>query len=84
MASTHLTHLLKILAVAGIFISLTVAALFIVIAIIGALFGEEPVLAWVIAWDASFVAFPLTGLLYMSLKLREYLREILGALQKSA
>ena len=84
MASTHLTQLLKILAVAGIFISLTVAALFMVIAIIGALFGEEPVLAWVVAWDAFFVAFPLTGLLYMSLKLREYLREILGALQKSA
>ncbi len=69
MHDARLTRLLKILAVAGIFISLTVTAVFLVIAIIGALFGEEPMLAWVIAWDAFFVAFPLSGILYMSLKL---------------
>ncbi len=83
-ASSQLSQFLKIASIAGIFISLTVTAVFLVIAIIGALFGEEPTLAWVIAWDAFFVAFPLTGILYMSLKLREYLREILGTLQKSA
>ena len=81
--SSQLSQFLKIASVAGIVISLTVAAVFLAIAIIGALFGEEPMLAWVIAWDAFFVAFPLTGLLYMSLKLREYLREILGTLQRA-
>ncbi len=83
MASTHLTHLLKILSVAGIFISLVITAVFLVIAVIGALFGEEPATVWIIAWNGFFVALPLSGLLYMALKLREYLREILGALQRS-
>ncbi len=83
MASSQLNRLLKILAVAGIFISLIVTAVFLVFALVGALGGEEPASVWVIVWNSFFIGLPLYGLLYAALKLREYLRDILIVLKKA-
>ncbi len=84
MASSQLNRLLKILAVAGIFISLIVTAVFLVFALVGALGGEEPASVWIIVWNSFFIGLPLYGLLYAALKLREYLRDILIVLKKAA
>ena len=84
MAASQLNRLLKILAVAGIFISLIVTAVFLVFALVGALGGEEPASVWVIVWNSFFIGLPLYGLLYAALKLREYLRDILIVLKKAA
>ena len=84
MASTQLTKLLKILSVAGIFLSLIVTAVFLVFALVGAIGGGEPASVWVIVWNAFFIGLPLYSLLYASLKLREYLRDILVELKKAS
>ena len=80
MASSQLNRLLKILSVAGIFISFVLAALFLVFAIA----GMESEGAWVIIWIAFFIGLPLHGILYATLKAREYLRDILAALEQKA
>ena len=84
MASTQLNRLLKILAVAGIFLSLIIAAVFLVFALVGAIGGQEPASVWIIVWNAFFIALPLYSLLYATLKLREYLRDILQEMKKAA
>ena len=84
MASTQLNRLLKILSVAGIFLSLIVAAVFLVFALAGAIGGREPASVWIIVWNAFFIGLPLYSLLYATLKLREYLRDILQVLKKAA
>ncbi len=84
MASTQLQKLLEIIAVAGIFISMIVTAVFLVFALAGAIGGTEPASVWVIVWNAFFIGLPLYGLLFAALKLREYLREILAELKKSS
>lgn len=79
-ASTQLTKLLKITSVAGIFVCLvlgTVSAIWIVL-------GATAVELLVLLWGTLFLGLPLFGVLYVALKLREYLRDILGALEKSA
>ena len=47
--------------------------------IVGATGRELPTMVW----GTLFVALPMFGTLYVALKLREYLREILAALNKS-
>ncbi len=79
MASTQLNQLLKILSAAGIFISLVLAAGFFIFAISG-LQSED---AWAVMWNAFFIGLPLYGILFATLKAREYLRDILAALEKS-
>ena len=79
-ASTQLTSLLKISSVAGIFVSLIlgiVSALWIV-------FGVARVELLVLLWGTLFLGLPMFGVLYMAVKMREYLRDILGALNKNA
>ena len=79
-ASTQLTSLLKISSVAGIFVSLIlgiVSALWIV-------FGVARVELLVLLWGTLFLGLPMFGVLYIAVKMREYLRDILGALEKSA
>ena len=82
MAATQLNLLLKIIAVAGIFISLIISAVFLVFALVGAAAGEEPANVWIIVWNSFFLGLPLCGILYGTLTLRETLRDVLGELQK--
>ena len=78
-ASTQFTHLLKITSVAGVFVCLILGGISVIWIIFGATAGELLALIW----GTLFVALPMFGTLYVVLKLREYLRDILGALSKS-
>ena len=82
MASNQLNRLLEIIAVAGIFISMIVTAVFLIFALAGAIAGQEPANVWAIVWNAFFIGLPLYGLLFAALKLREYLRDIHDQLKK--
>ena len=78
LTSTRLTHLLKILSVSGIAVSIILLILFMIAAISGT--PDESV--YVAIWYMFFVGLPMHGMLYVGLKLREYLREIEAALLK--
>ena len=84
MAYNQLNQLLMILAVAGVFISMTVTAVFLVFAFAGALGGEEPANVWVIVWNSFFIGLPLYAILYAALRLREAMREVIEQLQKQS
>ncbi len=77
--STQFTQVLKITSVAGVFVCLVLGGISVIWIIFGATAGELLALIW----GTLFVALPLFGTLYVSLKLREYLRDILAALSKS-
>ena len=77
--STQFTQLLKITSVAGVFVSLVLGAISVIFVIFGATAPEILVLNW----GTLFVGLPMFGTLYVMLKLREYLRDILAALSKS-
>ena len=79
MASTQFTYLLKITSVAGVFVCLVLGAVSVIWIIFGAAASE----LLTMVWGTLFVALPMFGTLYVALKLREYLREILAALSKS-
>ena len=76
LTSTRLTHWLKIQSVACIAVSFSVFVFFFLIITL----GERNEGAWVAMWYAYFVGLPLYGILYVGLKLREYLREIEASL----
>jgi len=78
LTSTRLTHMLKIQSVAGIAVSISVFLLFMAVAMFGT--PEDDV--YVAMGYSYFVGFPLYGILYVGLKLRENLREIEAALLK--
>ncbi len=78
LTSTRLTHFLKILSVSGIAVSISLLVLFITAAISGT--PDEGV--YVAIWYVFFVGLPMYGILYVGLKLREYLREIEAILLK--
>ncbi len=78
-ASTQFTHLLKISSVAGVFVCLVLGASSVIWIIFGAMGREMPTMVW----GKLFMALPMFGTLYVALKLREYLREILAVLRKS-
>ena len=77
--SSQFTQLLKITSVAGVFVCLILGGISVIWIIFGATAGELLALIW----GTLFVALPMFGTLYVALKLREYLREILAALNKS-
>ncbi len=79
-ASTQLTSLLKISSVAGIFVSLILGLISAVWIVSGVAQAEILVLLW----GTLFLGLPMFGALYLLIKIREYLRDILGALEKSA
>ena len=79
-ASSQLTSLLKIASVAGIFISITLGLISAVLMV----FGVAHVEIMVLMWGTLFLGLPMFGTLYLAVKIREYLRDILGALEKSA
>ena len=78
LTSTRLTHFLKILSVSGIAVSISLLILFMTAAISGT--PDEGV--YVSIWYMYFDGLPMYGILYVGLKLREYLREIEAALLK--
>ena len=79
-ASSQLTSLLKISSVAGIFVSVIVG----LISAVWIIFGVARVEILVLLWGTLFLGLPMFGTLYLAVKIREYLRDILGALEKSA
>jgi len=78
LMSTRLTHFLKILSVAGMGVSISLLILFMTAAISGT--PDENV--YIAIWYMFFVGLPMYGILYVGLKLREYLREIAIVLLK--
>ena len=78
LTSTRLTHFLKILSVSGMAVSISLLILFMIAAISGT--PDESV--YVAIWNIFFVGLPMYGMLYVGLKLREYLREIEAILLK--
>lgn len=79
-ASTQLTYILKITSVAGIFVCLVLGG----ISVIWIILGATAIEVLILVWGTLFLGLPTFGVLYVSLKLREYLRDILAALNKSA
>ena len=79
-ASSQLTSLLKISSVAGVFISIILGLISAVWIVLGVAQAEILVLLW----GTLFLGLPMFGALYLLVKIREYLRDILGALDKSA
>ncbi len=79
-ASSQLHHLLKITSVTGIFVCLVLGVTSAVWIILGAGYVELLILMW----GTLFLGLPMFGSLYVVLKIREYLREILAALDKPA
>ena len=80
VASSQLTKLLKVSSVAGIFVCLvlgSVSALWIIM-------GADHVRLFILLWGTLFLGMPMFGSLYILLKIREYLRDILEALNKPA
>lgn len=79
-ASSQLTSLLKISSVAGIFVSLILG----LVSAVWIVFGVAQVELLILLWGTLFLGLPMFGVLYIAIKMREYLRDILGALEKSA
>ena len=79
-ASTQLTTLLKIASVAGTFVSLILGLISALLLV----FGFARVEIMILMWGTLFLGLPMFGMLYLAVKIREYLRDILGALEKSA
>ena len=79
-ASSQLTSLLKISSVAGVFVSIILGLISAVWIVLGVAQAEILVLLW----GTLFLGLPMFGALYLLVKIREYLRDILGALDKSA
>ncbi len=78
LTSTRLTHFLKILSVTGLAVSIVLLILLMAAAILGTP-GKG---VYVAIWYIFFVGLPMYGILYVGLKLREYLREIETVLLK--
>ena len=45
--------------------------------------GVAQVEILILMWGTLFLGLPMFGILYLAVKVREYLRDILGALEKS-
>ena len=78
-ASSQLTQLLKITSVAGVFVCLVLGFVSVIWILLGAGYIELLTLLW----NTLFLGLPMFGGLYVLLKIREYLRDILAALEKS-
>ena len=77
--STRVLRLLKIASTMGMVFNLLMAVLLVLIAIF---WKNSTAMTWVYAWFALSIGIPMFGMLYVTLKNREYLRDVLGAVQK--
>ena len=79
-ASSQLTSLLKISSVAGIFISVIIG----LISGIWIVFGVAQAEILVLMWGTLFLGLPMFGALYLLVKIREYLKDILVAVSQAS
>lgn len=79
-ASTQLTSLLKISSVAGIFVSIILG----MVSAVWIMLGVAQVEILILMLGTLFLGLPMFGILYIAVKMREYLRDILGAIEKNA
>ena len=79
-ASSQLTSLLKISSVAGIFISVIIG----LISGIWIVFGVAQAEILVLMWGTLFLGLPMFGALYLLVKIREYLTDILVAVSQAS
>ena len=79
-ASTQLTSLLKISSVAGIFVSIILG----MVSAAWIMLGVAQVEILILMLGTLFLGLPMFGILYIAVKMREYLRDILGAIEKNA
>ena len=80
-ASSRILQLLKIISIAGM--ALNALGLLIFVAIL--LLQRETMAGtqiWVVMWFISTVGIPMYGVLYVAVKMREYLRDISASLLK--
>jgi hypothetical protein len=81
--SSRVLRLLKIASITGLVFNVLMAVLLVLVA----LFwrdapSEMRTGSWVLAWFTLSLGLPLFGMLYVTLKNREYLRDVLGAVQR--
>ena len=76
---SQLNHLLKITSVAGVFVCFILG----VVSAIWFMLGAEQIELLALAWGTLFLGVPMFGGLYGVIRVQEYLRDILAALEKS-
>ena len=82
-ASSRILQLLKIVSIAGMSLNALGFLIFLVILLV----QRETVAGmqiWIVMWFISTVGIPMYGLLYVAIKMREYLRDISGSLLKQS
>ncbi len=78
--STRVLRWLKIISIMGLVFQVGAGLLLFLIA----LFWSDTSRSWFALWFVLSVGVPMFGMLYVMIKVREYLRDIVGALQKSS
>ena len=78
--STRVLRWLKIISITGLVFQFGMGLLMFLAAIFWAPAG----FTWVYLWFVLTIGVPMFGMLYVMIKLREYLRDIVGLLQKNS
>ena len=80
-ASSRILQLLKIISIAGMSLNVLGFLFFLVILLV-----QRETMAgmqiWIVLWYISTIGIPMYGMLYVAIKMREYLRDISGSLLK--
>ncbi len=80
-ASSRILQILKCISIAGMTINALGFLVFVVILLV-----KQDMMAgtqiWVLLWFISTVGIPMYGMLYVAIKMREYLRDISASLLK--
>lgn len=77
LSSTRMHRILKIVAIAGLTLNVVAMVWLFFYGIV-----NEGVESWLPFWIVFSIGIPINGVLYEAIKMREYLRDILGALSK--
>lgn len=77
LSSTRMHRILKITAIAGFSLNVLAMVLLFLYGIV-----SDGVESWLPFWIVFSIGIPISGVLYETIKLREYLRDILGVLSK--
>ena len=78
--SSRVLRWLKIISIMGLVFQVGAAILLFLIAV----FWADSNRTWIALWFVLSVGVPMFGMLYVMVKVREYLRDIVGALQQSS
>lgn len=79
-SSTRLLLILKIVAVAGIFLNLVGVGVIVLVMLFKAGVASKDL--WIAMWGTFCVGLPGFGILYGTLKVREYLRDLYFLMEK--